>query len=485
MSVVSPRIPSPAVLSPRPAVVTRPQPSFFSNGRVLLPLLLTHLALIVYMWAVMPGLPADLSLVLLSLGCCGAVLFAYRNSALHKALGGTGMGILAAAFVTKVLIGVIHFLTIMDPNYFSHPQYFGYLHDYAWMHEIMTLVSRVWQQHGFLSELPPKFWLENKNTWMLGYNGVLYFFTGPKVLDIAPWNTLHSMYVAIIVAALALRAGATRNQALLALTIAAFQPFGGISSIVWRDSVGQCWIAIAMYLLVITEDKHLLSLVALPAAAFLAFAQREAYFMPIVVVWALMHLVSAGGDRTVRTLLVSGVMVLAAILAVYFNVWELIGSLAPRIQQTAEISSSVSMTMIPLRMLRGIIGPFPWYQIFMVKYWEFLPADFLQHVLNLTIYIIVAPGIWREYKETKRIDPNCVLAGLLLLMAIVNLATHSSYVSIGSVFFLPLACKQGKPKNWIVIFLIVLGVYLMTNLVYWSLGLTGSNLTNTGKDLYQ
>ena len=48
--------------------------------------------------------------------------------------------------------------------------------------------------------------------------------------NIAPWNTLHTMYTAVMIAVLALKAGATRNQALVALALTALEPFGFISS---------------------------------------------------------------------------------------------------------------------------------------------------------------------------------------------------------------------------------------------------------------
>ena len=389
----------------------------------------------------------------------------------------SALKLLLIAYVLRLLVGVVHYLTIMDPNYFENPGFFSYLWDFKWMHESLSFVSNWWHLDGFFSPLPDWYFQATKNAYLNMYSGLLYYFSGVNALNIAPWNSLHNIYTAGLIGMLALQEGGTRKQALFAMTLAAFQPFGFISSLMWRDSVGQSFLVLGVYLLVTYRRRIILCTLLLPVAAFLTYTYREPYLMVIltgtIAMWLIQRQFSVAKKLSIMAAVVT-VTLAGQLFSILWNIGIEQRSLSGEI-------SSQKFIYLPLRALRAVMGPFPWWQIFdRPDGYEYMPADLAQAVFNVAVMVIIIPECWRQWKRRRSIDPPLLFGMLFWIGGIVATGVHMAYVSAGIVLLLPIACK-GR-ISWPRAFLFSGSFFFVTNLVYWLTGIyrTGSIMGITG-----
>ncbi len=462
MSIVMP-------VNPAQIAIERTEESLVSSQGLFLHLVFSHSLVLFVMWMFGDTLSRAGSLFAVSLASLAGVISLYIFY-LRKTLGTRALSVVLSAFALRLVVGIVHYVLFMQSNYFESSVDFSYFWDFEWMHQSMIIVSDSWANWGLLSPLPASYFLENKNPYLIAYNALIYFFNGANSLNIAPWNSLHSIYTAIIVGALALRLGASKNQAILALAIAAFQPFGFISSIMWRDSVGQFWLILGVYLLISTRDKKYLWVMILPAACFFAWSYRQPY-MAIILVLAAYILSTAYEVRITGWLIITFAIVVSIITSFFPILFELNFS---RFTGTRELS--LSPFLFPIRLVRGFAGPFPWYQVFMgVNGVEYMLADFLQAVYNLTLVIFVIPIARKMWQETSQLDPSLLSGALLFIVGTQATGVHMPYVSAGIVLLLPLAC-QVDYRSWSQTFLQCFYGFIIANILYWMLGLTGSGV---------
>ena len=375
--------------------------------------------------------------------------------------------ILCLAFIIKVIVGVWHYLYFIDSDYFIDNTSFSYRWDYEWMDEMMRFVSNYWRQNG-LSPLPASYYIGNKNPFLIAYNGILYFLSGDHPLNIAPWNVLHSLYIAILVGALALQSGATQSQSRIALTLAAFQPFGFISSIMWRDSVGQFWLILGAYLLIITRDKKYLWVFLLPVAWFFGWIYRQPYLLIILLLAGYMFV--AGYKSKLK----GGLIAIAiGFVLVFYNILPILMNLAlDRFEEGKQLS--FNLLLFPLRIFRAFAGPFPWYQVFMgVDGAIYMPMEFLQAVFNLALVVYAIPIAWNMWKKTNKLDPGLLLCALLFIAGAQAIGVHMPYISVGMVLLLPLVCRVAPTKLFEAFIFCFCG-FIAANVLYWMFGFTGS-----------
>ena len=452
----------------RPLVI----PSLVMNYGFLQSLVIAHLTVLGLMAFFAKNLSPEVSFLVVTGACLTGIIILYLAYA-RKALGRSCLPIVGCAFFLRVLIGVVHYLWLMNPHYFANPSQYTLSWDFEWMHQSMLFVAKEFRDHGFLAKLPHWYWLENKNSYLLAYEALLYFFSGDYVLNIAPWNSLHIIYTGYIVGAIALQCGCSRTQALVALSLAVFQPYGFISTLMERDFVGQTWVALAVYLILVTQARTALLLCVLPISCFLAYCQREPYLVLILVGAAGLYVIN---KRKNPTAVIAAVAV-AIVLFLRYNLRSMVYEVA-----FSRFGHHVMVTelphrgfMLPLLFIRGVMGPFPWFQIFdkgIVDY-QYMPEAFLQSVFNMALMLTVFPLAWHDWKRDKKIDPAFLFGLLFLLSGLLAAGVHSGYVSLGMIFFMPMASRAGLKK-----FTRCLGgtalFFLGANIGYWLLGLKGS-----------
>jgi hypothetical protein len=431
-----------------------------------------HLAVIGLM-ALMGELRSAFASLILStlIGLVG--IYVVYHIGLRRVLGSAGLYVLVTAYLFRVGVGVVHYLAVMDPEYFAQPSAFTYIWDYEWMHVSMVMVSDTWRAGGFFTSLPQEYWLENKNPVLLIYGSLVYYLNGVCALNVAPWNSLHTIYTACLVAGLAYYGGANRRHTLLALGVAAFEPFGIISSVMWRDSMGQLWVVLGVYLVIITRHRPWICLPMIVLASALAYSQRTAY-VSIIVIGSAIILILLKRMRGSMGLLMQigalgGAFLVFRVFGGAFSDALSVGTL------TGDGQLSFSrVSMFGLLGLRAIMGPFPWFHILnKPSGFEFMPTEFAQVVVNLAIFITIIPMLLRQPFRQSENAPATVFGLLLFASGTIAFGVHTGYVSIGMVLLVPLACRAGGrvfSRNLLLSF----GGFCVANILYAASGLYGS-----------
>lgn len=414
-----------------------------------------------------------ISLIILAIVGLVGLLVLYATCG-RRLFGKPALLIIGIAFLIRLGVGCTHYLTLMEPEYFSNPGSFEYLWDYQWYHESLLKVSGIWQSDGFLAPLPEKYWVENKNAVLLAYCSMGYYFSGEFPLTMAVWNSLHSIYTAFLIGALALHLGANRRQALFALAFLAFQPFGIISSMMVRDFIGQTWLAIAVYLIIVLIKWRALWAVAIPVASLLAMSLRQPYLIIILLGAGFVMVLKNNRQIGVRV----AVFTTIAVFVASSQLGALLGGLSVGRFLEGDTFSIGRLLAIPIRLIRGVFGPFPWFQVFddpAPTGIDFMPVDFLQVVFNLALLLVVVPRIWRRFSLNQTVNLAVPFGIMLYLTGALATGVHQTYISVGMIFLLPEACRASSIV-WFKSFGYSIAFFLLANGAYWISGLKGSGL---------
>lgn len=393
---------------------------------------------------------------------------------LRSSFGSVALRILLASYGLRCLLGIAHYLWWMDPGYFANAGSYTFLEDFEWMHESLVFVSDHWRAASILDPLPASFFEENKNAYLMIYNALLYYLTGAHSLNIAPWNSLHNTYTAALIGSLSLHLGATRRQALLALGVVAFQPFLIFTDLMARDTVGQTGLAVAVYLLVTTRTKPALWIIFLPLAAFLGYCDRQPYALIVVVAAGLLLMLRAKLNPLFSVGLAFGILLLITLTPAFHDLTT--ASLG--LYQGMEGYYTHRLRFLPLLILRGVMGVFPWFQVFdqpPPAAYEFMVPDFLQAVVNLAVFSLALPQLRALWKATRSIDPAAVFGLLLFLVGCIAVGVHVAYVSAGMIFLVPVACRC-TPASWWRALGLSFAFFLLANGLYYVLRLKGQGI---------
>ena len=367
-------------------------------------------------------------------------------------------------FTMRVFIGVFHYLLFIDESYFDQSKpTFTYHWDYEWLLWQMTTISQHWSEYGF-GTFPVEFIIqEQKNVILMPYLSLLFYLGGNEhFLNIVVLNSLHNVLVATTLAGLAASMVAKKIVAATFL-IALLQPFGMFSSIMWRDSVGQLFLVIGSSL--IFQYSGRLIGIGKPILGSLMLMSLRNIYLVIAVITLIFRIKSQ--TREHKSLVYSRVTVLMMSLAFsYFYIYEMVLSFY-NFQDLAKVSPLGNDFFIK-RLLIGLLGPFPWTQIFnsLVPGREYLIADVFQAMFNLSVLFMFLHGlvlkkiIWRE-------QPNSTMIFLVLMFMMAGLLTHGhvSYVTVATVLLLPLIPGLNALR-FFQVFVFFVGVNLLLGTIY-------------------
>jgi hypothetical protein len=401
---------------------------------------------------------------------CGTGLFVISRSYYEKRLLRPFTCVVMLVFIVKIGIGIAHYLYFFDPGYFSSPLgYFPWIFDYGQLPDGMQRISEYWREYG-LTGLP-KVQIVGKTAVLAAYHAMLYYLCGEHFLMFVPWASFHTILVGFLITSFALQRGATARQATAAFVLTSLQPLFWYTDLPQRDIVGQFFVILAAYLVVNSLGKVRRMALVLPLAILLVYAQRWAY--PFVVVAQVITSYFLAKRKAILAIAsicafiiawwIAGAWIVDATLAKYSGVHQFDASNLP----------ITSIDRVPAGILVGIIGPFPWTQLFIVKdAFIHLPPNMIQAGLGLVTWMVVVPVLWRQWKATKMLDDLAIFSGLYSISGMMTEATHTGYVHIATVLLLPMACKV-PGRVWARNVIIVCMLYIIGNVLFWGLGLEG------------
>jgi hypothetical protein len=410
------------------------------------------------------------SLVGVSLACAAGLIVISRRF-YTRYLGRSFTAIVLLVFVLKIIIGIWHYLYFFEPNYFNAPLgYFPWAYDFGQLPEGMQSISSFWHMYGFVDV--PRTQIVEKSWILAVYHALLYYFSGEYFLNFVPWTSFHTLLVGFLVSVLALQSGATGRQATIAFVLASLQPLFLYTDLPQRDIVGQFFVVLAVYLALISYENLRRLMVVLPLALVLVYAQRWAY--PFVIVGAVLLAYILSKHRYLLATMFIGILVSLWSQAGSSFLELTIGKYGGRSGFSAEDLPITSITHIPAAILVGLIGPFPWTQVFSVQNaFIHLPPNFIQSWLGLIIWSIAFPRIWRQWKTTKTLNSLAIYPFLFTLSGMMTSATHVGYVHIATVMLLPMTCQASK-KEWLHKTVIVSFLYFIGHILFFGMGFSGA-----------
>lgn len=382
---------------------------------------------------------------------------------------------MAAAYLLRVLVGVALYQQVLDPDYFyGTGKYVDSNWEFRWTYQnVMTAADHVlksgeWRASKVLDDRV------DKNLHIHEWMG--YFMAAGEsrnALDLTPFNAFHHMVAAILVVAMALACGYPPRVAWFSGALVAWIPWAFPGSLMWRDSVGFAAVVLAVAFLCIGREFGIVtSMFCLVPASLLAWADRRAYFAAIVVLAGLSLLfdqqrkVSAGYLKVPRLALV---LVLIAGVAYYFS--HHIGEIAFAGHQAQASGGYLAsrIVLVPLLVLRGLAGPFPWFVG--SRFTPYVVFDYLFHLLQFALFLIYVANF---RSIVARANILTYAAALFWVIGFISGGVHTAYLAVAFPFVVAPVLATGS-KFWKYLAFSAV-CFVLANMFYVAAGLTGSGM---------
>ncbi|WP_374651351.1 hypothetical protein [Rhizorhabdus sp.] len=414
----------------------------------------------------MPGVSMGATVLAASMGWIVSLWVSVQQRIISSQLAILGLFI----FLLRVAIGLAHYLLWFDSSYFDtfNPT-FQFILDYEALSYAAGKVSDFWNTYGF-SWLPQDF-LDPKNSLLYPYFAFLFFIGGNEhFLNFGPFNALHNCLVALIASRFAFRLKG-RAIAQIVFVITLMQPFGIITTVQWRDSVGQFFL-VAGGILCILAPTNLRGGPSLLLGAFSMMTLRNVYFVNAIITFGA-KLISGRKVNVVAlasSLAVGGALLLATM---YFARSILVYDLD---------SGNFSFNRGPFRLLydmvRSLSGPFPWTQMLdpSIVGREYLPQELLQATFHLAATYL----LWKSWRAgSLDLSDSTTLSTLAFFGSIMGAGLisygHVTYVTVSTVLILPFIADMSIQRFYRVYATILLGL-IAAGATWSALGLSSAVL---------
>lgn len=364
------------------------------------------------------------------------------------------------AYVIKLTIGLFHYLYFIDPIYFISGVYNPLTFEYDGVFNQIIQFANDKQIHGF--------WFFNHyeggvtHQEILSFISIPFMFFGDYVMTITPINTFNSLLISMNIVLLSkyhFRYSILKTNTIALLT--AYFPMTLITSLLYRDIVGLALMSVGITLIILSKNT-LIKLLMLLIASYLFYLQRTAY--PVILILAFVintvftqTFKAKKSDYFYKLITVLISIVLLIMLMNYSNT---------EVNQNMAMSGmNVDFLSLPIKMIVGLIGPFPWSNFLMYKTfpaYAYQLQDYLQGTFNVTIIAIVLLN-WKIYRNNFFNIPN-VLGVILVFIGLFTSQMHSTYVAIGFVFLIPWLISHINLTNFIKRYLLVFSIFLLLNI---------------------
>lgn len=338
----------------------------------------------------------------------------------------------AAAFVIQVLIGLAHYLYFIEHNYFitSGDAAGAMWHEYLSVFEANCRLQDARNTLGLLYWMDAdEFQVSHPEIWhFISYP---FYFLGQKWLSYATLNIYSGLLSSMNIMFLYLRRDnfdQTVSKHLMFWT--AFFPSFILNDTVWRDPFGVCLMSIGLVLLLLgnTIVAKVFSFVFLGAVSFM---QRTIYLLlaGVSVFWGYLQKTQS---------LFLKFLCLCFGIVIFFMLKD-IADEATGAEYTSSYVNAMSYLALPIKIVFGMIGPFPWTQFSMLV--ERNPAfawqlqDYVMGTFQFG-YLIAIVVNWKHI-NFKDLDVMTVMGFGIMLSGFLSRQMHIGYISEGLLFTLP------------------------------------------------
>ena len=373
-------------------------------------------------------------------------------------------------FSVKLLIGYIFWEFYMWPDYFSSQNtsiVFDH-YEYLYTYDSILKITEYRIDNGFFTSLPIALFIEQGKYLFINYiMSNLYMSGNFNLLDFSIQNTLFSFYTAIIISLIAMGFGATKNQTKIIFMISLFQPFSFISTMIWRDVVGQFFVIFGMYLLFIGfNSRAIKSIAILVTSSFLMSLLRSVYVFIPTLLYALKYF-KDGIISIRRGAIFLAFIVLVALILYKTNLIVFVAS------GYSSYLTGVDISSLPIRYVKSLIGPFPW-----VNWFEFTDNTifYIGNYLQAVYVLVIIYFTVKYYKSCDSDFKFYILLFCFILLSMSSMVSdvHSEYFTFAAALMLPISAKYLTITRFVVNYYVFFMGFVVMNIVYVFLGLNGA-----------
>lgn len=392
---------------------------------------------------------------------------------LKQQLGFNLLRILIIGFIVKLIIGYLFWQFYLFPDYFTNPtSHIRFNHrEYLYTEWLMKDIASERLSAGFFYVSPIMLTFKHLKIHYLMSN--LYMSGSYNPWDLAVQNSLFSMYTAVLVMAIGRMLGATPRQLRFTTLLAVYQPLTMISSIIWRDTVGQFFVALGGYLTFkAAQSRFYIAFFLLLAASFSMFMQRDIYFFFPLLVYTTYIIVQSKNKFLLLVL-----PVLFGIIFYLNFMFELSEGLISSYAGNLTINSLG--LFLPINVIRIFVGPFPWTQWFSFNDANiFQIADYFQSVLSIALMLAIIRAFARKLIPDPMQNKGSYLLFIMfipfILAALGTIDVHQAYMTTGIIFLIPVLSLSTEEKRFALYNFYVFIAFILVNMIWLVSGLSES-----------
>jgi hypothetical protein len=374
----------------------------------------------------------------------------------------------------KLLIGFMFWQFYLWPDYFSQNSIIVFDHfEYLQTPKYMKRIAEYRIKNGIYSIPVQEALFLGKYFFITYIMSNLYLSGNFNLLDLSIQNTLFSIYTAIVICLIGMKFDLNRKHIKTIFIISLFQPFSLISSMVWRDFVGQFFVIFGFYILICSFNNKIIKVsTTIVVASFSMALLRTVYIFIPVMLYCLKHLKSGLMSVWQNFVLIA---ILSGLIFVILRTQLINFLVAGYAYYFSSLINPKFYLNLPLDYTKALVGPFPWVNWFAFDDNSiFLISNYLQ-----AVYILVILYFTARYYRYSNIDIKLYIAFLffiLLSMGIVTEHVHTEYFSFAAALLVPISVKYFSIGRFLKVYGIVFIGFLMLNIIYVGLGINGAGL---------
>lgn len=338
----------------------------------------------------------------------------------------------ALVFVFEILLSLLHYLFFVDLTYFdtSGGASTAFWHEYLSVFEAVGRLNESRDIYGVFYWMgPEEFQVSHPEIWHI--ISWPFYFLGNKWMNYSALNVFCCLLVSMNI--LLLYRNNYKYEKKVEQKIrfwTAFFPTFLLGGTVWRDPMGIALISIGVVLVTFSKNtfERIFSWLIM---GFFAFIQRTVYLI-LALVSSLWGYLTKIKSKTFKAMMFFiGIFLLYYISAITTEVLDE--------DYESGYVNSMSYFALPIKIVFGMIGPFPW--VAFPKLVERNPAfawqlqDYLMGTFQFA-FLICFVCKWKIL-SFKKIDPMTVMGLGIMTSGFMTKQLHIGYISEGVLFTLP------------------------------------------------
>lgn len=377
------------------------------------------------------------------------------------------------AYLIKIVIGLVHYLYFIDPEYFNSGIYNPLTFEYDGVFNQIVTSAHDKLTHGIFYYQQYEGGVTHQE--IISLISVPFIFFGDYVLTIASINTFSSLLISMNLILISRYKLHYSNRILKPIAIlTAYFPMTLISSLLYRDTVGLALMSVGLTLIILSK-RGIIQYLMLIVACYLFYLQRTIYPFILLLAFVINIVVnqnykSKGWDIFYK---VSTIVLIIVLMPIIISL-----SFTESNQNMAVAGMNVTLVSFPIKMIVGLIGPFPWTNFLIYKTfpaYAYQLQDYLQGILNVSI-IVTLVYFWRKHFIKGSLNLLNLTGILLISTGLFTAQMHSTYVSIGFVFLIPMLFPKINyfefKKRYLFTFLALLLLNIFVVVFFGNLGIS-------------